>query len=506
MVILAYHTAYIDTTPKVIFQDSPEPLQARKVLPTKALSEVPPLTPSNRNRSSFRAQLPAVIQEFPINSLVTSLNWTSLPLDQPPTLPPENDVDEMDWTPIKAEFQPTRSLQVHEHTLKQAEPSPFHGRLPAPPISQAQRLRNPPNQPTFRKASDMKQRNFFAGLRCSVPGLDFEENESPRSNLGEHSDNSASPAASASPGRIELSKPTFFPRSDFGTDTGLESLFTGVFSLADDPPEVRNAREPSETQATRNPSPLVDIKQTLRVKATGIVLLCLALFAWAYAERTAVGVRSLRLAALGTAAVVVGRRLMEALSVDKAFWRLSDVLVLVAELAIAIFLGSAVKTSGIRENSSEEHFGNGPFWFLGALLLQGFVEFAKEMRNSSMAEVLVNCKRPTTAALAGHSGGQVQGSPEQSLALTQQPPDSPSTTHTELVKSGVWQPSARRTKTKRESFIPSSGLSSLSLGLGSKTKSTGTNAKFSTWGGQSDLVASHTRSKGAVPPLGKGTL
>ena len=500
MVVLSYHTAYIDTTTKVIFQDSPEPLQARRVVPTKTMTEVPPLTPSNSSRRTFKAQPPAVLKEFPMNSLLASSSRTPLSPDRPPTPPPNNDVDEMDWTPIRAEFKPTRSLQVCEHTLTQAEPSPFHGRLPALPTSQAQRLRNPPNQPSFRKASDVRQRSFFAGLRRSVPGLDSKENDCLRSNFGEHIDSSASPAASASPDRIEFSKPSFFPRSDFGTDTGLESLFTGVFSLADDPLEVRNAREPNETQATSNPPPLIATKQALRVKATGIVLLCLALCAWAYSERTTVGVRSLRLAALGTAAVVVGRGLLEALSVDKAFGRLSDVLVLVVELVVVMFLGSAVKTSSMRENPSEEHFGSGPLWFLSALLLQGFVEFTKEIRNPSLAEVLVDIKSPTAAAPAGNSGKQAQDTPGQSLALVQRSPDSPPTMHMDLVQSGIWQPSAPRTKAKRESFVPSSSLSNLSLGLGNETKSTGANGKFSTWGGQRDLMTTHTRSKRAVPP------
>ena len=429
-----------------------------------------------------------------------------VPLEQPPTPPPDYDVDEMDWTPIRADFQPTRSLHVYEHTLKQAESSPFHGCLPGPPISQAQRLRNPPNQPTFRKASDVRQRNFFAGLRRSVPRLDIEEKESPRSDHGQDADDSTNLAKSASPDRIELSKPTFFPQTDYRTDTGLESLFTGVFSLADEPPEIRDAQRSSEIQAARTLPPLTDIQQTIRMKAIGIVLVFLALCAWAFAGRTTIGVRSVRLAALGAVAVVVGRGLLEALSADKAFWRLSDILVLVVELAIAVFLGSAVKASGIQENPSEEHFGNGPLWFLGALLLQGFVELAKEMRKSSMANILVDSEQSTTSASASYSGRQAEGSPEQSLALIQQSPDSPSIAQTNLIESGVWQPPKSRARAKRESFIPSSSLSSLSLGLGSEMKSTGAHVKFSTWGGQSDFVASHTRSKGAVPPWAKGTL
>ncbi|MCJ1249952.1 hypothetical protein MMC30_007178 [Trapelia coarctata] len=428
--VISFRTARIDTTPTVNFQESPEPLRYRKPIPIQHLSTHPvsttlPWTPSSSQDRPYNSQPRQVLQPFPVNSLATPPRRVEGVPYQPPTPPPEYEADAMDWTPAKAEFQPTRSVPlIHQPTPRRIESSPFIKKLPPAPISQAHRLRNPPNQPTFRKATDNQQRNFADGLRRRGSRTAYAETESTERDYDEETESPTTPVTLDSPRRLEMATPKFFPRSDFSTDTGLESLFTGVFSLADDPPEVRAAQKVQEEQAASHRKHAV--KRAAWERIGGIVLLSFAFWAWSYAERAVVGAQTLRFTALGSAAVVSGRGLFEAFRMDKAYWRLSDILVLGVELAVVIFLGRAVKSSGMRDYT----LGSGPLWFLGMLLLQEFGTFATEMRTSiAGAEPTPFQAQSTTQApssSAGSNGETATASsshPERSLALARQSPE-----------------------------------------------------------------------------------
>ena len=378
-------------------------------------------------------------------------------------------------------------------------------------MSQERRLRNPPKQPAFRKATDKQQQNFLDGLRSKVSRTSYAETESPVRDYDEDTESPTTPVEFDSPRHLEMATPKFFPPSAFATDTGLESLFTGVFSLADDPPEVRAAQKAHEEQAASNQN--ANLKRSAWDRTGGIILLSFALWAWSYAGKELSISQILRFTALGIAAVVSGRGLFEALRMDKTYWRLSDILVLGVELAVAIFLGSALKSSGMRDSPVSETLGSGPLWFLGILLLQEFGTFAREMNGSNsqttMDEAPHHDAQAGAPASRAETGRREPSHREKSLALAQQAPDL-TFEETAIARSHHTSDPPRRSqpKKKRESYVPSSSLSGLSLGLGGDESSVVPSPRFSnsTWSGESQIVTRNMRSRNKIPPWERGTL
>ena len=90
-----------------------------------------------------------------------------------------NGGEEMEWSPSQSQsehraFNPPRSLQRQTQPFNEApaaeQPSPFWYKVPPAPITPAQRLRNPPNQPRLRVSSQETKQNFFNNIshRTSV--------------------------------------------------------------------------------------------------------------------------------------------------------------------------------------------------------------------------------------------------------------------------------------------------------------------------------------------------
>jgi hypothetical protein len=90
-----------------------------------------------------------------------------------------NEIEEMEWSPSESHsqhraFNPPRSLQRQTQLFGEAptgdQPAPFWYKVPPAPITPAQRLRNPPNQPRLRVASQETKETFFNNIthRSSV--------------------------------------------------------------------------------------------------------------------------------------------------------------------------------------------------------------------------------------------------------------------------------------------------------------------------------------------------
>jgi hypothetical protein len=84
-----------------------------------------------------------------------------------------NGVEEMEWSPSQSQsehraFNPPRSFQFQTRPFNEApaaeQPSPFWYKVPPAPITPAQRLRNPPNQPRLRISSQETKQNFFNNI------------------------------------------------------------------------------------------------------------------------------------------------------------------------------------------------------------------------------------------------------------------------------------------------------------------------------------------------------
>ena len=136
----------------------------------------------------------------------------------------------MDWTPSQeSNFRPATSYRDPNPVIQQTQPSPFHGHLPADVVSPSHRLRNPPNQPTFRKASAKQKQGFFTSPNKRTT-RDTESIES----------RAKTTASEFSP--TKFPNPKFFSNSDHA-DTGLEDILAQSFSIAEEPAEIRATRE-----------------------------------------------------------------------------------------------------------------------------------------------------------------------------------------------------------------------------------------------------------------------
>jgi hypothetical protein len=99
-----------------------------------------------------------------------------------------NETEEMEWTPSQSQsqhraFNPPRSLQRQTELFGQAptgdQPSPFWYKVPPAPITPAQRLRNPPNQPRLRVSSQETKENFFNNITHRNSGTDTAGRQAP---------------------------------------------------------------------------------------------------------------------------------------------------------------------------------------------------------------------------------------------------------------------------------------------------------------------------------------
>ena len=205
-IILAIYSLFgvvkIDTTPLVNWQATPPPLLSER-------QYVPPQQPSTQLFSPPSTQLdPSSTHSFPVSNLASSTR-TSYDAWRPPT-PPEDDSNAMEW-------EPTSTLQVKPRTFQPKpaiQQSPFYGTLPALPTN---RLLHPKSQslPQPRQAIGVPP-----GFFDKTPGNAFGK---PSTSTEIHG----------------LAPPRFFPESDREADTGLEGMFSSVFSLNKDPAEVR---------------------------------------------------------------------------------------------------------------------------------------------------------------------------------------------------------------------------------------------------------------------------
>lgn len=243
----------------------------------------------------------------------------------------------MDWTPSQQSVPFTTKHRVPIPT--QPQPSPFYGRLPPAPISQAHKLRNPPNQPIFRKASTPQKEGFF---KRAHPYIEQDE----VSDLC--SDFDGSPATTivqsgfASP---NFAPPKFFPRTDLTKDTGLESIFLRDFSIAEEPYELRVTR--GTKQSMLNTRPL-----NTKTRAISITLLIVSCTAWFSIWENPRLIAGLRLASLGIATAVASRGLVRSVRNYKESWRWGGILIYGSEVSCGIFLGCVIQFSSISVNTA----------------------------------------------------------------------------------------------------------------------------------------------------------
>lgn len=242
----------IDQTPKVLFKEGPNSLLSQ---PQRATN------PQGVIRLNPQSPRPA---PFPIETLAVK----PLPSYQAPT-PPESPFDKdgqepMDWTPSQPQLAaPTNRQNEPSPPVKQPPPrAGFRGHLPPDIVSPAHRLRNPPNQPSFRAASEATKAAFMTGQSGSnadrgnagklaseeSPDEDDDDSSPTKSVFSVLSSPGAGAGAASSRrrgggGGPDFRNPQFFPPGEQRqNETGLESLLQNAFSIGE-PAEVTNSRQ-----------------------------------------------------------------------------------------------------------------------------------------------------------------------------------------------------------------------------------------------------------------------
>lgn len=232
----------------------------------------------------------------------------------------------MDWTPSQQSLPPATLYRQLKPT--RVEPSPFYGRLPQTPKSQAHKLRNP-NQPTFQKASSAQKQNFF-----NRPHRQSDRDEV--SEFGSDTESVSTGINRSEVGSPQFAPPKFFPGSDFLQDTGLESIFSQTFSIAEEPDNHSIVRKP-RGQANRSPDP------NPAVQLACVLFLPVSILAWWYATRNPSLVTFLRFGSLGIAVIVAGRGLLRCMQRNEDHWSWIGMLFYTSELCFVTVLGGAVK-------------------------------------------------------------------------------------------------------------------------------------------------------------------
>jgi hypothetical protein len=103
------------------------------------------------------------------------------------------DQDMMDWSPVQAQskhraFNSVRPIedgtQLFGQTPVKSQSSPFWFKVPPAPITPAQQLRNPPNQPRLRVSSQEVKENFFNNVTRRSQDSDISAGVQPNSGDG----------------------------------------------------------------------------------------------------------------------------------------------------------------------------------------------------------------------------------------------------------------------------------------------------------------------------------
>lgn len=170
---------------------------------------------------------------------------------------------EMEWTPTKIPLSP------HQYSQPPAQEShatfganPFRTTLPAAPEHPAHKARKPPMR-TFIRASSENRENFFQSMM----------NHKRPSSSNEDGPGAGAPGTATAGNEIQMQAGKLQIQQQ---ETGLETLFNSVFSLDDEPREVRSAAFTASTTRPGTEAPWVGVAFWL----TALALPCGAATYW----------------------------------------------------------------------------------------------------------------------------------------------------------------------------------------------------------------------------------
>jgi len=459
---MSFRTIGIDYTPRVVFQDSPKPLISRQAqlgkIPTgparanDILQQPKPHTASSTSNAisfSINDLAPASRQQYP-----TSYQ----PIHQPPTPPPDDNDDDgaMDWTPSQqSTLRPATLYRPLPPAVEQPHQNPFRGHLPADVVSQEHRLRNPPNKPTFRKASENTKQNFFKTPKRNV--RDFDNASDAGTEYEPSLADNLSPGPRFADAKLRL-------QSEHTPVTGLERLLANAFSLNDEPPEIRAAQE-GHVQAGHHRETLTNGGYAQWHRLPVFLFLMALYFLWTNTLKPSLAAyeAQLQLATLFVAALASIRSLFLALRKDMAAWSGSDILIFTAEfaasMALILTIGSSYEDSDW--NANHRTLETAGSTLMAILSVQELWLFSQDVRNAlrSTRTPLAPTSAPDPAPLAALSD------PRQQLPTRRIEGSATHHITSAVAQAGADQPRPTRSWTNYENrAIPGSGFGGLSLG------------------------------------------
>lgn len=337
--IISFRTTKLDNTPKVSSQNDVNTTQ--KLQQRDDAGSLQVRTNLNKSHQSSAHKAP-----LSLNDLAPKTQRFQPALGHPPTPPPEDDgADAMDWTPSQKALPPAKTyLQAKPVPV----PSPFYGRLPPAPKSQAHKLRNPTISSSYPVPSERE--NFF-NRRNPID----EQDE--YSEIGTEADSLSRRPSIASPA---FAPPRFFPQSN-EIDTGLESIFSGAFNIDETPHEVRSARQQNEStpksSARRNSVPII-------LRLIFIFSLSLSAAAWSNAPNGPNSTVRMHLSSLSAAILVAFLGIMLTIQRTDDPWLWINIIIYSSEIGFAAMIGSAIQTKTIDYDR---------LWLPGLILLCGMI-------------------------------------------------------------------------------------------------------------------------------------
>ncbi len=462
MTVLSFRAIGIDYTPQVIFQDSPEPLISRQVQLETISTDPVRSNDVIQQPNLYTASSTYGARPFSISDLAPAPrqhhSTSQQPLYQPPTPPPDDDDDEvMDWTPSQqSSLRPAALYTPSFPTVQQPQQNPFRGHLPADVVSQEHRLRNPPNKPTFRKASETSKQNFFMTPKRNVLDLDNA------SDVG--TDYEPSLADNLSPVGPRFAEPKLHLQSNQTPVTGLERLLASAFSLSDEPPEVSAAQQ-KQAEARGRGQTLADIGYAGLYRLPILLLFTFSYFLWTSTLMASLAAYEiqLRLATLFIAALASMRSLFLALRKDMVAWSGSDIFIFTAELAasVALILNIGDPSEGSFRNANYRSINGAGTTLVAILAVQELWLLIQDVRSPLRDTKTVSDQRPVPDSAL--SAAPPTRHPQQPARRIEH--DAPRLEASAVVKAGATHTHSTRSRTNHGNVsIPSNGFGGLSLG------------------------------------------
>lgn len=216
--------------------------------------------------------------------------------------------EEMDWTPSASQHRAFSSYNPYKvkntnprfnDTPIEPKPGPIWYKVPPPPITPAQRARNPPMRPIIRESPKEKKENFFQN---SARGpLD----------LGSSSQGSLSD--------INFADPKFFaPEKEDDPRDSLSNMFATSFSISPSPDEeaFRGSKRTASNSLFSVNRGTTDVQNHRVARYVELLVLASALYAWVMALGTVEQYGPSLATASVLAGLIVSIRLAADLQVD----------------------------------------------------------------------------------------------------------------------------------------------------------------------------------------------